>query len=154
MTVAFRPMLARDERFVVSTWAMSYRDSPYAGMLPFTDWHRVMRPVIMATLRRPSVQTFVAHETDDPDPVADLYGFIAADLSEANPLVLYVYVKQVYRRSGIARRLCSAIGVDPGLPFRYAYRTTAADELAEARKIPYAKWDAIPTRNYEPRRAG
>lgn len=152
--IAFRPMAANDERFVVSSWAMSYRDSDYAGLIAYDDWHRVMRPTIAKLLRRPGMRTVVAHETDDPDPLADLYGFVTADTTADVPVVYYVYVKHAYRLSGIARALFDAIGVDPARPFRYACKTAAVSKIYEARKIPCAQWDPVPARDNQQRRAG
>lgn len=147
MTTAFRPMLPRDERFVVSAWVMSLRDSDYAGIVDHEDWHRCMRPVVSKLLKRPDVVTMVAAKTDEPDPTADIYGFLVAMPEPvSSPVVVYCYVKHAYRRLGLARGLFRAMGIDPDKPFRFACRTAAVAELYEARKIPCAKWDPMPVR--------
>lgn len=146
MTMAVRPLLPRDERFVVSAWVMSLRDSDYAGLVDYEDWHRVMRPVVAKLLKRPDVTTLVAYKTDEDDPTADLYGFLVAMPDPLHPVVAYCYVKHAYRRFGIARTMFAAMGIDPSKPFRYVCRTPAVAELIEARKIPSARWDPMPVR--------
>lgn len=150
MTVAYRPAAARDRAFIVSGWSTSYRTSYSAGMIAMDDWSTVMHTQIEKVLDRPGCTTIVAHNPDDPDPIADLYGFIAADPRER--YVFYVYVKHHHRRRGFARGLFGAVGIDPRRAFGYACSTRSAIEIIEAGKAPMAKWDPLPARYDEQRR--
>jgi GNAT superfamily N-acetyltransferase len=141
MTIAFRPAELADRRFIVLNWLSSYRTAHTAGLIAMEDWHDVMWPQVEKLLDRPTSTTFVAYDPDESDRLVDLHGFIAADITPGPPLVLYVYVKDAYRRAGIARGLFEAIGVDPRRPFLYACKTPIVAELAEQRKIPCAKFD-------------
>lgn len=141
MTVAFRPAEPQDQRFIVDSWVSSFRTSYSAGLIQIRDFHAVMWPQIERALARPDVRTIVAHETQETDHVADLYGFITADTSLSVPLVYYVFVKAPARRARIAARLFAAIGVDPAKPFAYACKTAIVSQLA--RKIPMAKWQPL-----------
>lgn len=134
--IAIRPAHDTDRRFIVSAWSSSFRRSEDAGLIQMEDWADVMHAQIERALDRTDVQALVAYETAASPGLFDLYGFIVADLELAPPLVLYVYTKQAYRRSGIARRLFAAAGVDPAMPFHYACRTLFVSELAD--KIPRA----------------
>lgn len=136
--IAHRPADVGDHRFIVSSWVTSYRDADTSGFIQVEDWHALMYPQIEKALARPDVVATVAYETSDPDRGADLYGFIVADVTERPALVYYLYVKQAYRRSGIARGLFEAIGVDPARPFHYVCSTPMASLLQ--RKIPMSRW--------------
>lgn len=146
MTIAYRPALARDHRFIVSGWSSSFRLSDAAGLIAMDDWAAVMHPQIEKVLARPGCTTIVAHNPNDPDPVADLYGFVALDKRAAVPYVFYVYVKHHHRGRGIARGLFAAAGVDPLRSFAFACRTRASMEAEAADKIPNARWEPLPAR--------
>lgn len=141
MTIDYRPASARDHKFIIGSWEASYRLANTSGMILMSDWAAIMRDQIAKVLDRPYVSTIVAHETNDPDPVADLYGFITAEPDESPPLVYYVYVKDNFRKFGIARGLFGAMGIDPLLPFAYVCSTPIVPKVA--RKIPCARWQPI-----------
>lgn len=142
--IAIRASEARDERFVIASWLSSWRDSYSAGLIQDADWFTVMWPQLEKLLARPGVRCLVAADTDEPEHVADLFGFVAADTSRPTPLLLYVYVKQAYRRAGLARRLLEAVGVDPGGRFEYACKQPLPAALFA--KVPYARWNPLAAR--------
>lgn len=142
MTIAFRAATAdreftnSDRDFIVATWSSSFKKSHSAGIIQAEDWASVMHPQIEKVLNRPSMRAVIAFDRDDPD---FFYGFIAGDTSESTPVVAYVYVKEPFRRSGIARGLFAALGVDPMQRFVYACRTGIVSTLSS--KIPFARFN-------------
>lgn len=149
MTIAIRTALSTDRRFVAASWTASMKDSYTAGLIQWDDYHRLMFPQYEKAMRREGVSTLIAYETSE-DPTADIYGYIVFDSStQHEPLedggfrtwpamVFYVYVKEAYRRAGIARRLFAAAHIDPLAPFAYACSTAVVSDLES--KIPSAKW--------------
>ena len=142
--ISYRPALPRDRAFIVSAWDASYEDAHTSGMIPMQLWADTMRPIIEHYLDRPYARTFVAYNPDDPDPLADLHGFICGEPDEKPPIVYYVYVKEPYRRDGIATKLFAALGIDPNRPFEYLCSTPVMPHLV--RKVPFAKWKPNPAR--------
>lgn len=157
--LVYRHATEPDLGFCVETFLDSYRDSHAAGLVPMDVWHEVMRPVWTRILSRPGVAIHVAAWAGEDDGVADLAGWIAVErgyevsrsvqrfgkrcrrlVVAKQPLVLYVFVKQLYRESGIARGLFAAAGVDPAAPFRHATKTAVMSDPKLAAKIPHAKW--------------
>lgn len=142
MTI-YREANLDDRRFVIGTWASSYKNAHHAGMIASEDWPGVMHRQIEKLITRPLVRTIVAYEPPD-----FLYGFICGDASKRVPVVFYVYVKGPYRseetpdgsRSGPrhARGLFTALGVDPARPFLYTCRTAVVSRLYG--KIPLSKF--------------
>lgn len=139
--IAHRAALPVDQRFIVGAWVGSFRDANTAGLIQVEDWYAVMIPQIAKVMARPDVTATVAYETLDPEPATNAYGFIVADVVEQPALVYYVYVKEPYRRSGIARGLFDAIGVDPARPFSYVCSTPM--EAMLRRKVPMARWKPL-----------
>lgn len=136
--ISHRPADARDARFIAKSWVASYRDADTAGCIQVGDWYEVMIPQVLKIMCKPDVQTLVAYETTDIERVADLYGFITVDVVEFPPLVYYVFTKQNYRRSGIARGLFAAAGINPSGRFHYVCSTPMVSMLQ--RKIPMSRW--------------
>lgn len=155
MSFAIRPADAGDRTFIIQNWLDSYRTAFSAGLIAMEDWYKVMWPQVEKVLDRPGVRTLVAHETDETERVADLYGFITFDPAMRHllgrdkratilPTVVYVYVKGSHRRWGYARKLFAAAGIDPRSEFVYVCDTEATKRLRM--KIPNAKWAPLSAR--------
>jgi hypothetical protein len=142
----YRAAKDADRIFIDYGWLDSYRWAHAAGMIHMDDWRDVMLPQIARVRSRPNTITMIAEE---PDALA---GFIVAEPKNEPPLVFYCYVKEAYRKSGIARGLFKAAGVDPNEHFVYACKTAVVSELT--RKMPRARFDPYAARfdEYRPRR--
>lgn len=146
--IQHRPATDDDRRFVVSAWSSSYKHAHQAGMIHTDDWAPIMHKQIERVIAWPSTRTIVAFESKDP---SHLYGFISGDTSERTPVVFYVYTKEPYRRSGHARGLFAALGVNPEQRFLFACKTAIVPTLAG--KIPAARFDPATARYPKERRA-
>lgn len=142
-----------DRRFVVDSWAKSYRESKQAGLIQNSDWFPVMLRQFEKVLLHPRVRVVVAYDPAEKDRIADLYGWLCYEpgTEQYSPLVYYVFIKSAYRRRGLARRLFDAAGIDHVRPFRYACSTYVVDELEKSywlkRNAPYATFDPIAGRH-------
>jgi GNAT superfamily N-acetyltransferase len=139
MKLAFRAAEARgtdDRQFIVTTWSSSYKKSHSAGIIYTDDWAPLMRPQFERVLDRAGARALIACDRDDPDY---FYGWIAGDTSQGTPIIFYTYVKEPYRRAGVARALFNAFGVDPTKYFVYVCGTPDAIQLS--RKIPLARFN-------------
>lgn len=117
MKLSFRPAAgtgSEDRAFIVATWSASYKKMHTAGLIHADDWATIMHPQLEKVLDRDGARALIACEKSDP---GYFYGWIAGDTSESTPVVFYVYVKAPYRRSGIARQLFTAFGIDPSKYF-------------------------------------
>ncbi len=133
--IRYRPATADDLRFIVSAWSSSYKNSHTAGMIHTDDWATVMHKQIERLIAQPSTTTIAAFESSDPKFV---YGFVCGDVSREAPIIFYVNVKEPYRRSGTARALFAALGVNPERRFYFACKTAIVATLAG--KIPSARF--------------
>jgi GNAT superfamily N-acetyltransferase len=126
---------------VVSSWSSSYKKSYSAGAIHTDDWAGIWHKQATRHLARPGATTILAYEATDP---SFLYGWIAGDTTEPTPIVFYVYVKESFRREGIATRLVGALGVDPSKPFAYTCQTPVVFEregINIRNKWPRARWN-------------
>jgi GNAT superfamily N-acetyltransferase len=152
--LAFRDAASEaDRKFVISSWLDATRTSHDESLIAVDDWYPTMWPQREKMIARPDMRTIVAYEKSDPD---FLYGWIVADPTEQRvpgrdgsvswwpAAVVYVLVKQNYRREGIARRLFDAVGIDPAGPFLFASRPPPASRLAS--KVPLARYNPLVVR--------
>lgn len=136
MTIAHRPAIASDRDFIIATWSSSYKKSHSAGLIQAAEWADVMHRQIGLVLDRPDMRAMIAYDKTNPD---FFYGFIAGDTSDHVPVVAYVYTKEAYRKTGIARGLFAAMGIDPAKHFVYVCKTGIVAKLSS--KIPFARFN-------------
>lgn len=140
MKLAFRPADLSDDEdrvFMISTWSSSFKHANSAGLIATEDWATVMHPQFAKVLARPDVQTRIAYERTDP---TFFYGWAAVDKTDVYPpIVFYAYVKEPFRRVGIARKLFGELGVGLGDALVYVCHTPGAASLRDAGKIPRAR---------------
>ncbi len=138
MNILHRPATRDDRAFMIPMWSASYKKSHSAGIISTDSWATVMHREIEIILDRPGMRGVVAVEKSDPQFA---YGFIIGDTEDIidAPVVAYVYVKEPYRRSGIARGLFAALGVEPSQRFIYPCRTGIVSKLSS--KIPFARFN-------------
>lgn len=95
-----------DTPFVFSSWLRSYkasRDTRVAPQVYFHEHHKV----IEAILASPSVSVTVAVSTEDPNTIL---GWAAMDSSKG--VLHYVYVKEAFRRWGVATELVGTLNIN------------------------------------------
>jgi GNAT superfamily N-acetyltransferase len=158
--LAFRPASSEsDLTFVISSWLDATKHSYSAGLIAMDDWYAVMWPQYVKASKRDGMQTIVAYEETD---AGFLYGCIVADPTDQRipekdgsvrwypGLVLFVFVKQSYRREGIARQLFKQAGIEPHRQFLYGCNTQQASRLAS--KVPAARFNPLAGRYPKERR--
>lgn len=116
--IVFRSMSREDYNFVLSSWAHSFKGSPWAGMVPNNEWHPMMKKCIDQLLSR-GARVVLAVADDDRDQIL---GYICYEKSVCGmPVVHYVFVKDDFRKEhGLGKAL---LGVTGDGSFIYTYRT-------------------------------
>jgi GNAT superfamily N-acetyltransferase len=150
VNVDFRDAADTDRTFVISSWLDASKHSHSAGLIQMSDWYSTMWIQYEKAMDRQDMRTIVAFEKTDP---SFLYGFIVADPTDQRipekdgsvrwypGLVLFVFVKQSYRREGIARQLFKQAGIEPHRQFLYGCNTQQASRLAS--KVPAARFNPL-----------
>lgn len=134
-----------ERNFVLGGWSSSLKHSRDAGMITSDDWIAVMHEQIAKICARPEARVLVAADTV-------MLGFIAGEPAER--IVYYCFVKEAYRRRGVARQLFEAFGIDPRSRFAYPARTAilGSPETMLRNKIPLAIHDPAVARYSKPDR--
>lgn len=121
--IVVRQALDSDAPFIFSSWLKSFRSSDFAKHLSNSMYYREHHKLIADILERSQVICAVSDEDE-----SQIFGWICAETGGPVPVVHYVYVKQTYRRVGIASKLLSLVADGA---FLYTHDTGAAPELAK-----------------------
>jgi GNAT superfamily N-acetyltransferase len=101
--VLIRPSTEGDLHFVLNSWLMSYRRSPFARDMTKNIYFKRHHDFVVEALKRSAV--YCAVNKDDQDQI---YGWICIEPPvgmEETRALHYVYVKHPYRGFGIAKSL-------------------------------------------------
>jgi GNAT superfamily N-acetyltransferase len=121
--VVFRSMYRADYNFVLSSWAHSFKGSPWAGVVPNNDWHASMKNIIDQLQTRGS-EVVMAVADDDRDQIM---GYVCYEKSLAGiPVIHYIFVKDDFRREGLGTAL---LGVTGNGSLIYTFRTEDSQYL-------------------------
>lgn len=96
-----------------------------------------MTPVAKKLFLYGDATTLVARAEGETNTDVDIYGWASVN----GNLVLYCYVKALYRRMGVAKRLLTRLGVNMADQFIYSCSTKDGRSVLAAGKIPNAKFD-------------
>jgi GNAT superfamily N-acetyltransferase len=120
--VTFRPFSASDHNFIMNSWLKSWRNGP-PRQLPNEQYYREQTFVVQQILANSRVVVAC-----NPEDETQIFGYIVAQDSPAARFVHYLYVKQPYRRLGIARALVKETGLRAPL-FTTHYRAAICKKL-------------------------
>lgn len=147
-----------DLEFVVAAWVESYRMSHFSGPIPMPLYRSHMTEYVRWMLARPGIEVLVAHKPGESPP-DDVYGWLCMEndmpmrvrrfdhqrgmtvedeLVSAQPIVHYVYVKQLFREHGIANRLFQFAEIDPRAGLVHTHKTAIVAKLQGLKKLPGA----------------
>lgn len=131
LPITIREVCEDDVALILNSWLKSYRNSPGITTCPndiYFSETMGQKAKIMKLLAE--CDTSVACDPNDPSQV---YGWATWELMpDTTSVIHYCYVKQSYRRQGIARALASHAGAAPGTPFWITHTTPVIDALRKA----------------------
>ena len=91
---------ASDFNFIINSWLKSYRDSPMCRDISNPVYYAGQGDKIEQILRNPETVGMIVCAKDDPDQI-----IAYAIFDNKSPISHYVYVKNLFRKRGIARLL-------------------------------------------------
>jgi GNAT superfamily N-acetyltransferase len=110
-SIAIIPALPVHESFIFQTWLKVYRyKSPFGKRISNTVFFDRHHKVIERILARPSSQVLCAV---DPTEHSTLYGYLAHETASDKHVIHFTYVKEAFRRLGIAKALFEKAGINP-----------------------------------------
>ena len=133
-----RGVEAGDLPFIYNSWLKSYRDSPAVRSVPnsiyFAEHHNNLEGILSSAL----TEVWVACDAEDE---SNIRGYVVVEHEGDCEVVHWVYVKQPYRQSGVARALLKCALSDSELPVFYTHYTKMS-ECIRGRAVynPFLLW--------------
>lgn len=124
----FRPYVHDDIPFIGSSWGKSFYNASYYAdhFRPriFLKHHRAMRDRVF---ERDNLAMIVCAASEEPDQIL---GWVAIEVMPENvgTILHYVYVKELYRREGLAKELISR-AIPNKNPVYFTHETRAGLKL-------------------------
>lgn len=128
---SYRGLQASDVEMVLKTWIGTYRNSLHAGVIPNNRFTEITTDAINQLFKR-GAQGLAAVNPDCPEHIL---GYVVSEVTRmGEPVCHYVFVRDLYRRQGMAKELLKKAGVDPSEPFLYTFRTSCASWFGKKAK--------------------
>lgn len=136
MLTKVRPGTADDEPFIYNSWLKANEKSPSAHYMLREIYYSNHKKIVANILKGAKVA--VICNTDDD---SQIYGYMVFTVISGNVFLHFIYVKQVYRRLGMARHLMKLL-VTEGL---IADEKTAIFVTHASRFFPFLRkgWNLI-----------
>jgi GNAT superfamily N-acetyltransferase len=131
-----------DVGFIFNSWLKSYRSSyfakPISNTIYFSEHHKVIEKLAKTS------EILIACNQDDP---SQIYGYACAERVDGVFVIHYIYVKQTFRRMGVAKALLESFDHDYSDAAVFTHNTSIADKLAAKYNLVYHPYLLI---NVEP----
>ena len=103
----FRPAGQEDVAFIFHSWLKCYRHAPGVAGISSPVYYAQHHLLIEGLCRTAKITMVCAKQ----DPT-QLFGYICYDTAEGLPVLHFIYVKETYRRMGIAHMLCKDANIE------------------------------------------
>jgi len=134
------PAEPTDRAFIARTWAEALRKSPLYSWAPSSVYfqriaRRIDRLLDKSTVLvvRPSIDPGILMLDDGDEKLVSAW--ICAEPGSPGPLVHFLFVKQGYRRMGLARTLLRKLGWAPGRPIVCTAWTPVCESVGRYRLL-------------------
>lgn len=118
---------SQDKAFIYSTWLKNYKHSSYfAKRIRPVTYFKGHHIVIDHLLKKPSTNVIIACPKGDQETIL---GYLAYEILE-KPVVHFTFIKDAFRKMGIARALFEAAAIDPN-KICFTHWTHPVDELIQ-----------------------
>jgi len=126
MSFVIRDLQSSDYPFLFNSWMKSYsKEFLDKKNVPSQIYYQGLHKLIESLL--PSCVVKMAVTEDDLDVII---GYVVASSDENVGVVHYVYVKESFRRLGIASQLLASVGIEPDMDSIFTAYTSSGSELA------------------------
>jgi len=116
--ILYRPLAEEDRSFIYSSWLKSYRNGTGCrnvdNSIYFFNHHKVVESLLQRA------KTIVCCNSDDPKVI---YGYVVYEEVEGSFVLHYVYVKNIYRKLGLAKKMLAETKHDFNVLGCYTHQT-------------------------------
>ncbi len=121
-----------DVPFIFNSWLKNFRTSPTTLGIASPVFYQQHHKVLEGLCKRASL-TVACNNTD----IGQIYGYLCCEKVEDTLVIHFIYVKETFRRLGVARMLLEAQGWGPKMPIFYTHKTRMTIALSDKFPIVY-----------------
>lgn len=110
--------------FILSSWLLGYRKSRATIGVANNLYFKGQEALIRSILERSSC--LVLRDSNDPDL---LYGYIVVESLGKIPVTHWLFIKDVFRNFGFAKKLATHVGITLDKPFVFTHTNRVGDKL-------------------------
>jgi len=144
LPIALRQAHQGDVPFIFNSWLKSYRNSKFSKNIPtsvyFSEHHKVLEEIAL------NDQIYVACNTEDE---SQIFGYVAATEIDGIFLLHYVYVKQPYRKIGLAKFMVESVRKKLDDLAFCTHLSNTMEKTAEKYNLIYSPYLALKSSTYE-----
>lgn len=147
--VRLRPATEGDVPFIFNSWLRCYRHSQNTrgceNPVYFAQHHKLLEGLCKQS------EVIIACNVED---VTQIYGYIAHEKVEDVDVVHFLYIKEIYRKFGVANMLLDAVKITKSTPVFYTHRTFISESLEKKFTMiynPYLSYYAYQLAKDEPK---
>ncbi len=128
--VLFREPRASDVPFILDSWIRSFRESPWAGVIPNNQFYSVTRDAIEGLLARGAKLTVACSRVDEDQ----ILGWTCLETVRDGTACHFTYTKDPFRKRGLATGLITNGSHSPQEGDRrfYTFRTRCSGYFARS----------------------
>lgn len=137
--ILIRKAIDVDVPFIFNSWLRSYKESYFAkgiaGSIYYTEHHKLIEQLLK------SCTVYIACDNSDS---SSIFGYICAEEIDGIFVTHFIYVKETYRKLGVATMLVKHFGVTPGEKASiYTHKTKIGHSIAEKKHFIYSPYVAF-----------
>lgn len=140
LPVLMRPMADMDKAFVFNSWLKSFRNGTFCNNVDNSIYYTNQHTVIDKLLEKCTVS--VCCNSEDPKII---YGYIVYEFIQGQFVLHYVYVKNIYRRLGLAKKLLYSTKHDFNVLGCYTHQTPVGNRNEEKFNLVYHPYILLST---------
>lgn len=130
--IRFRRGVPEDVSFIFSSWLKSFRLNGMAENLNPKVYYSQHHCLVEGLMIKANVT--VACNPEDP---SQIYAYVCHEVIEGLPVVHYIYVKDSFRRLGLAAMLLEEVGISLDKPFFFTHYNKIANRIANRKAMVY-----------------
>jgi len=134
--VTVRESTFKDFGFIYTRWLESYKTSPFARKIKNSIYWVAHKNLIKLMEANPDFTVHIACLKTDPDVIL---GFLATSKVEDTQVAHYVYVKQDFRKMGVASLMLAKSGLDTKQTTFYTHLTKHSHWICQ--KLPKLEYN-------------
>ncbi len=132
LPILYRPAVEEDKAFIFNSWLKSFRKGTFSANVDnsvyYANHHKLIERILLKS------KTIICCNSQDPSII---YGYVVYQEVESQFVLHFVYVKNIYRKLGLASKLLAETKHDFNILGCYTHQTNVGVAKEEKYNLVY-----------------